>query len=155
MNRSLVLIAVGLAGLAAAGCKPAAEAPDVQNACYHVAPQKDGTVKFFKIADNDKNMYYCAVQLDEIRYRFMALGSNRDSIEGAYNGRYLFLDGRGLSTAPSHDGGRFFANTRGDDGRLVIPGGIPQPGPQGAGIMITQDPTLQKNVPGSRSAAKK
>jgi hypothetical protein len=155
MNRTLVLLAVGLAGLAAAGCKQGVQAPDVHNACYHVAPQKDGTVKFFKIADNDKSMYYCATQLDEIRYRFMALGSTRDSIQGAYNGTYLFVDGRGMSTATTYDGGRFFAVTRGDDGRLVIPGGIPQPGPQGAGIMITQDPTLQKNIAGSRAAAKK
>ena len=85
----------------------------------------------------------------------MALGSNRDSIQGLYNGTYLFIDGRGMSTAPDLDGGRFFAVPRGEDGRLVIPGGIPQPGPQGAGITITQNPMAEKNIPGSRSADKK
>ena len=154
MNRTVVLLAVALAGLAA-GCNNGPKAPDVRNACYHVAPQKDGTIKYFKIADNDANMYWCATQLDAVRYQFMALGSNRDSIIGLYNGQYLFLDGRGMSTAPEYDAGRFFSVPRGDDGRLVIPGGIPQPGPQGAGIMITQNPLDEKNVPSARSPAKK
>lgn len=155
MNRSLVLLAVGAAALSAAGCAKTIEAPDVKNACYHAAPQKDGTVKFFKIADNDKNMYYCAAQLDQIRYQFMALGSNRDSIVGAYNGQYLFIDGSGMTTSQQYDGPRYFSAQRGDDGRLAMPGAIPQPGPISSGVVITQNPLDEKNIAGSRSAKKK
>ena len=154
MNRTLVLLAVGAAGVALAGCDKNPKAPDVRNACYHAAPQKDGTVKFYKIADNDQSMYYCAAQLDEIRYRFMALGSNRDSITGLYNGTYLFLDAAGLSTSQAYDGGRYYAATRGEDGRLIIDGKVPQPGATSGGIMITQNPLDQRDIPGSRAAKK-
>jgi hypothetical protein len=147
-------MALGLAGLAVAGCNKSLNAPDVKNACYHVAPQKDGTIKFFKVADNDKSMYYCATQLDGIRYQFKALGSNRDSITGLYNGTYLFIDSRGVATAPDYEAGRFFAINRDENGNLVVPGGIPQSGAEGGAITITQNPMDQRNVKGSRAAKK-
>ena len=154
MKRSLVLLAVGLAGLAAVGCAKSLNAPDVKNACYHVAPQKNGSINFYKVADNDKSMYYCAAQLDEIRFRFLGLGGNRDSIVGLYNGAYIFIDSNGMATSTAYDGPRYTAGPRGVDGRLALPGNVPQPGPSGAGIMITQNPMDEQNVKGSRSAKK-
>jgi hypothetical protein len=155
MQRPLALTALVLAGLAAASCAKQVNAPEDRDNCYEIIPQKDGSLKFYSVAKNQTSMAACAAQLDAVRFRFLSFGSQRTEIDGYYNDTYLFIDPSGMTTSRSYDGGRFYAYGRGDDGRLTLPGAIPQPGPAGGGVMITQNPKDEANVAGARPAAKK
>ena len=68
MTKTLKLIAAAVlmaAGLSA--CEKQILAPDEKGVCWHVIPQKDGTLKFNKLASNVENMETCAATLEGMR----------------------------------------------------------------------------------------
>ena len=58
--------------------------------------------------------------------RALSLGAGEDAVTGAYQGQFLFLDPRGVFTAQAYDGYRYPFMVRTGDGRLAIPGAMPQ-----------------------------
>jgi hypothetical protein len=121
IRRALVVLAAAAAASLAA-CQKPVEAPTEKGVCYQVLFQKDGSVKFNKIAENQPAIEYCAARLEELRIRFLRMGGTRHEIVGAYQGKFLFVDPGGVSIADRLDGGRFQALTRTGDGRLAVPG---------------------------------
>jgi hypothetical protein len=129
MIRRLTLVASALA-LAAAGfggCSRAPDAPTDQGVCYFAAATKDGKVKFNKVADHIADLEHCAAQLEAMRLRFLRLGGQNSEIAGVYQGTWLFLQREGVYTAQKADGARYLLMVRTGDGRLAVPGAMPQP----------------------------
>lgn len=124
MFRTLTIIAA--AGLALAACQKRITPPGDVGVCYHAIPQKDGTIKYNKVADAP-NLETCAAELEAMRIRFLRMGGTQQEIMGAYQGNFLFLQKEGIFTAPSLQSGRYLALVRTGDGRLAIPGAMPQP----------------------------
>lgn len=121
----LGLSLIGL--LALAGCEKKIEAPFDKGVCYHAVEKDDGTIQYNKIADNQPNIENCAARLEEVRQSFLRLGSNRRTIMGAYNGSFIFIEGRVIKMATHYNGPRITLLIRTDDGRLVTPGAVAQP----------------------------
>lgn len=124
MIRSLFLISV--AGLALSACETRTRAPQDRGVCYAVTlPKAEGGEPQFNVVARDQpQIEHCAARLEEMRQGFLRLGgSNRDLI-GAFQGRFIFIDRRGVFFGQSLEGSRFFALARTGDGRLAIPGAI-------------------------------
>lgn len=121
MTRLLIpALAAALLGLAA--CDQSPKPPTTRGACFHFVQNEDGTVKFNTVASNQPSLEYCAARLEIMRRGFLSLGSPRQEVIGAYQGRWLFVERRGVFSAKSLKGGRFLALPRAPDGRLIIPG---------------------------------
>lgn len=119
-----VLIAgASLAILALSACSKSVEAPTDVGACFLMAPQKDGTTKFNKVADGIKDIEHCALQIEIVRRSFRNLGSTRDDYTGAFQGAFVFLTKDGISTATKLEGVRYPLLVR-FQGALVTPGAI-------------------------------
>ncbi len=123
MKRLLPLIALAAAGLA--GCSQGVKAPADPGVCWHMSQFKDGKVRFNPLAKNVRNLEGCAAQLEVMRIRFSALGSNPDQMIGAYQGQFLFLQPEGIFTSENLDGAHYLLLVRSPDGRLVKPGVLP------------------------------
>jgi len=123
MNRLAVLIPLLALGLAS--CAKTVEAPTDVGVCWHMVQFKNGTVRFNQLAKNIGSIEGCAAQLEAMRLRFSALGSNTDQMVGAYQGRFLFLQPEGIFTAENLDGAHYLLLVRSPDGRLVKPGVLP------------------------------
>ena len=54
------------------------------------------------------------------------MGGNQTEIYGAYQANFLFLTPNGVQTSTSLEGPRYTALVRTGDGRLAIPGAMPQ-----------------------------
>jgi hypothetical protein len=117
------------AGLAA--CEKQIIAPDDKGVCWVVAQQKDGKLKFNKLASNVPNMETCAAALEGMRLRFAALGSTNNDITGAYQANFLFLRKEGVFMSRSLNSASYLALVRTGDGRLAIPGAIRRTLPPG------------------------
>ncbi len=115
-----------MAGALVACQKKSIPAPDEKGVCYHAVPQKDGAIKFNKLASNVANMETCAATLEGMRLRFLRLGSAQTEITGAYQGNYLFLQKEGVFMSRSLTTSPFLALMRTGDGRLAIPGAFKQ-----------------------------
>jgi hypothetical protein len=61
-----------------------------------------------------------------MRLRFSALGVTQQYVTGAFQGQFLFLQPEGVFTAPTLEGYRFPFMVRTGDGRLAMPGAMPQ-----------------------------
>jgi hypothetical protein len=122
MKLAFVLAA---AGLALAACAKKTTPPGDIGVCYHVVPQKDGTLKYNKLV-NAKNLETCAANLEAMRIKFLRMGGNQQEIYGAYQANFLFLQKEGVLTSTSLEGPRYVALVRTGDGRLAIPGAMPQ-----------------------------
>jgi hypothetical protein len=122
--RALILAALAAAALSA--CSKDLEAPVDAQVCWHMATLPNGHVRFNKLAANIPDMEHCAAQLEAMRVRFAGLGSRQDEIVGAYQGQFLFLDRTGVFTAQRYEGNRYPFLVRSGDGRLVVPGAMPQ-----------------------------
>jgi hypothetical protein len=109
-----------------AGCEHRTEPPGDPGVCYHVVPQKDGKLKFNKLV-NAPNLETCAANLEAMRIKFLTLGGSQQDIYGAYQANFLFLQAEGVLTSTSLEGPRYVALVRTGDGRLAIPGAMPQP----------------------------
>ena len=123
MTRILPLFAIALLGLA--GCSGGVQAPADQGVCWHMAQLQNGKVRFNRLAQNVPTLESCAAQLEGMRLRFSALGSNPEQMIGAYQGQFLFLQSEGIFTAENLDGAHYPFLVRTGDGRLVKPGMMP------------------------------
>jgi hypothetical protein len=124
--KTAVITAALAAAAALAACEKPIAAPDDKGVCWHVVTQKDGTLKFNKLASNVENMETCAATLEGMRIRFMRLGSPASEITGAYQNNFLFLQKEGVFYGRTLTSGRFPFLVRTGDGRLAIPGAMKQ-----------------------------
>jgi len=122
MKLTLVLAAAAL-GLVA--CAKKTTPPGDAGICYHVVQLKDGSLKYNKLV-NAASLEVCAANLEAMRIRFLTLGGNQTDIYGAYQANFLFLVKEGVMTSTSLEGPRYVALVRTGDGRLAIPGAMPQ-----------------------------
>jgi hypothetical protein len=119
-------LALTLAAAAAlSACAKRTEPPGDVGVCFHVVPQKDGSLKYNKLVTTD-SLEKCAANLEAMRIKFLRLGGNQQNIYGAYQANFLFLEKAGVLTSTSLEGPRYVALVRTGDGRLAIPGAMPQ-----------------------------
>jgi len=90
-----------------------------------VVPQKDGSLKYNKLVQAD-SLEKCAANLEAMRIKFLRMGGSQQDIYGAYQANFLFLQKEGVLTSTSLEGPRYVALVRTGDGRLAIPGAMPQ-----------------------------
>lgn len=124
MSLKTVLILTA-ASLALTACAKKTTPPGDPGVCYHVVPQKDGSLKYNKLVATE-SLEKCAANLEAMRIKFLTLGGTRQEIYGAYQANFLFLQKEGVLTATSLEGPRYVALVRTGDGRLAIPGAMPQ-----------------------------
>ena len=123
-------VALALVGVAAAGltaCETAVKPPREHNVCFGVTLPEAGSEeppRFNVLARDQPQIEFCAARLEEMRVRFLRMGGSQQDAVGAYNGRYIFIDRRGVSLGQTLTGPRFFSLARTGDGRLAIPGAI-------------------------------
>jgi hypothetical protein len=122
MRTALVLAA---AAVSLAACAKRTEPPGTVGVCYHVVPQKDGSLKYNKLV-NTPDLEHCAANLEAMRVKFLRMGGTQQEIYGAYQANFLFLQREGVFTSTSLEGPRYLALVRTGDGRLAIPGAMPQ-----------------------------
>jgi hypothetical protein len=125
MIRTTLILAA--AGLALAACAKQVEAPYNKGVCWHAVPLKNGQVKFNQLSINQPNLESCAGSLEAMRLKFLGLGGANDEIMGAYQGNFIFLQHEGVFTSEHLTGGRYLMMVRTGDGRLAVPGVMPQP----------------------------
>ena len=117
----LALVAVAALGACAKRTRPPGDA----GVCYHVVPQKDQSLKYNKLVVTD-SLEKCAANLEAMRVRFLSMGGTTQELTGAYQANFLFLQSEGIFTSTSLEGPRYVALVRTGDGRLAIPGAMPQ-----------------------------
>ena len=113
------------AALALGACAKRTTPPGDAGICYHVVPQKDGSLKYNKLVTTP-NLEKCAANLEAMRVKFLMMGGSQQEIYGAYQANFLFLTSQGVLTSTSLEGPRYVALVRTGDGRLAIPGAMPQ-----------------------------
>lgn len=113
------------AAAALAACAKRTEPPGEAGVCYHVVVQKDGALKYNKLV-NTPNLETCAANLEAMRIKFLTLGGSAQEILGAYQANFIFLQREGVFTSTTLEGPRYLALVRTGDGRLAIPGAMPQ-----------------------------
>jgi len=123
--KRLALAALAAAVPALSACQQTVQAPTDPGVCWHYVEEDDGKPRFNKVADGQRSIEFCAARLEEMRVNFLRFGSSRREIVGAYQGRFIFVDRAGISTAESLDGGRYTLLVRTGDGRLAAPGSMP------------------------------
>jgi len=119
------LLVLAAAALALSACAKKTTPPGDAGICYHVVPQKDGSLKYNKLVQA-ASLEQCAANLEAMRIKFLTLGGNQQEIYGAYQANFLFLVKEGVMTSTSLEGPRYVALVRTGDGRLAIPGAMPQ-----------------------------
>ena len=82
-------------------------------------------MKFNRLATGIDSIEKCAAELEGMRVRFVPMGGARE-IMGAYQGSYLFLEDKGISRGETLRGARYIMLVRTGDGRLAMPGAMPQ-----------------------------
>jgi len=117
--------ALFVASLALSACSARTEPPGDVGVCYHVVPQKDGKLKYNRLVVAP-NLETCAANLEAMRLKFLRMGGTSQNIYGAYQANFLFLVPEGVQTSTSLEGPRYTALVRTGDGRLAIPGAMPQ-----------------------------
>lgn len=120
------LLIVGACAIALTACVQRTRPPGDVGVCYQVQPQKDGSLKYNKLASAQPDLEHCAGALEAMRIKFINLGGNQLEIMGAYQGNFIFLRREGIFTASSLEGNQYLALVRTGDGRLAIPGAMPQ-----------------------------
>ena len=123
MQLKLFALAAALAGLAA--CSSKTTPPGDPGVCFHVVTQKDGTLKYNKLV-NAPNLETCAANLEAMRIKFLRMGGSQRDLVGAYQSNFIFLESIGIRTSTSLEGPRYVALVRTGDGRLAVPGAMPQ-----------------------------
>ena len=119
----LPLVLSALCALAA--CQKRIEPPGDAGICYSVSFRKDGGLIYHKLV-NAPNLETCAANLEALRLKFMRLGGGASQTMGAYQANFIFLQRDGIFSGTSLDGPRYPALVRTGDGRLAIPGAMPQ-----------------------------
>jgi len=124
MRRTATLLAL-IATAALAACAKRTEPPGDFGVCYHVVVQQDGKLKYNKVV-NTPNLETCAANLEAMRIKFLTMGGSAQEILGAYQANFIFLQREGVFTSTTLEGPRYLALVRTGDGRLAIPGAMPQ-----------------------------
>ena len=118
------LILLAAASLLLASCEKPVEPPGEVGICYHVVPLKDGKLRYNKLAEAVPNIETCAAKLEAMRLNFLRMGGSTQSIYGAYQANFLFLEPEGVMTSTNLKSPRFPLLVRTGDGRLVMPTAI-------------------------------
>lgn len=122
----LAIFAAALTVTALSACAQRTRPPGDPLVCYQVQPQRDGSLKYNKLASKQPDLEHCAGALEAMRMKFLAMGGSQREITGAYQGNFIFLQREGIFTAPSLEEHRYLALVRTGDGRLAIPGAMPR-----------------------------
>jgi len=123
--RLAAITIIGAGAFALVACEKAIEAPFDRGVCYAIEVGNEGEPpRFNKVADNQPQIEFCAARLEEVRLRFLRMGSGRQEITGTYQGQFIFIDREGVWLSKTLDGGRFNFMARTGDGRLAMPGAI-------------------------------
>jgi len=118
-----------LLALAALGaCQKRIEPPGDVGVCYSVSFKKDGGLVYHKLV-NAPNLETCAANLEAMRIKFLRMGGTAQEILGAYQSNFIFVQSEGIFSGSSLEGPRYPALVRTGDGRLAIPGAMPQGAP--------------------------
>ncbi len=120
--RTLMILA---AAVALSACSQKTTPPGDAGVCFHVVPQQDGSMKYNRLV-SVASLELCAANLEAMRIKFLRLGGNQTNIYGAYQSNFLFLEKEGVMTSTSLEGPRYVALVRTGDGRLAVPGAMPQ-----------------------------
>ena len=123
------ILIFGAAALGLAGCQKETEPPGDVGICYHVVPQKDGSLKYNKLVVA-QSLEQCAANLEAMRIKFLRMGGTAQEILGAYQANFIFVQHEGIFSGTTLDGPRYPALVRTGDGRLAIPGAMPGPPPE-------------------------
>lgn len=123
--RTAALIPLAAAALALAACEKRTEPLSTPGVCYHVVGGAKGSLKYNKLVDAP-NLETCAGALEAMRLKFLRMGGSSDELLGSYQANFIFLQREGIFTSTSLEGPRYLAWVRSGDGRLVIPGAMPQ-----------------------------
>jgi hypothetical protein len=125
MIRSLAVLALA-AALGLAACQKKIQPPGDPGICYSISFTKDGGLVYHKLV-NAPNLETCAANLEALRLKFLRLGGTAQQTMGAYQANFIFLQHEGIFSSTTLDGPRYIALVRTGDGRLAIPGAMPQP----------------------------
>jgi hypothetical protein len=123
MFRKLAFVAIAAAGLSA--CQKRIEPPGTPGVCYSISFKADHTLVFHKLV-NAPNLETCAANLEAARIKFLRLGGGASETMGAFQANFIFVQREGIFSSTSLDGPRYIALVRTGDGRLAIPGAMPQ-----------------------------
>ncbi|HSV04197.1 MAG TPA: hypothetical protein VLI41_13440 [Phenylobacterium sp.] len=122
LRTSLILFA---AALALGACAKRTTPPGTAGVCYHVVFEKNGRLKYNRLV-NAPNLETCAANLEAMRLKFLGMGGSATELLGAYQSNFIFVEREGIFTSTSLEGPRYVALVRTGDGRLAIPGAMPQ-----------------------------
>ncbi|CAN7177821.1 hypothetical protein LJR225_000409 [Phenylobacterium sp. LjRoot225] len=125
----MVLAAALVSVLALGACSKEVMPPGDAGVCYNVSFKPNGELVYHKLV-NAPNLETCAANLEAMRIKFLRMGGTAQEILGAYQSNFIFVQRAGIFSAASLDGPRYLALVRTGDGRLAIPGAMPQPPPQ-------------------------
>jgi hypothetical protein len=106
-------------------CQKRIEPPGDRGVCYSIAFKKDGSLVYHKLV-NAPNLETCAANLEALRLKFLRLGGTAQETMGAYQANFIFLQQEGIFSGTTLTGPRYPALVRTGDGRLAIPGAMPQ-----------------------------
>ncbi|MGQ3017753.1 hypothetical protein [Phenylobacterium sp.] len=124
MLRTAILL--GACALALAACQKRTYPPGDRGVCYQVVRTPEGALKYNKIPGTQPDLEHCAAALEAIRIRFLQMGGSTRTLVGAYQGNFIFVQREGIFTSRSWEQNRYLALVRTGDGRLAIPGAMPQ-----------------------------
>jgi hypothetical protein len=125
MNMRALLVPA-LAGAALLqGCENQVEATSDRGVCWHMVTVA-GKPKFNVLARGQADLEHCAAELEKMRISFQSLGVPQGDITGAYQGQFLFINRYGVFTAQDLTGYQYPFMVRTGDGRLAMPGAMPQ-----------------------------
>lgn len=127
MTRTALILVASAAALALGACQKRVTPPNDPGVCYHVVPNKDGSLKFNRLVANVPDLEHCAANLEAMRIKFLRMGGSNREITGAYQGAFIFIQREGVFVAPSLQEHPYLALVRTGDGRLAIPGAVQQP----------------------------
>jgi hypothetical protein len=117
------LAAVGLLG----GCTQEISAPGDRGVCWHMVQPPKGPPKFNVLARDVPDLEHCAAQMEKMRINFQSLGlTQQGDLVGAYQTQFLFLNRYGAFTSQTLTGFHYPFLVRTGDGRLAVPGAMPQ-----------------------------
>lgn len=122
--------AIALAAMAAgalSACSNAPKAPADAGVCWQMVTHgKSKPPTYNKVADHVPAIENCAANLEAMRIKFLTLGGSHSDINGAYQGTFIFINREGVYTSDSWNATPYLALVRSGDGRLVVPGAMPQ-----------------------------
>ncbi len=122
--KSWMILAFAAGALSA--CGASVEAPTDRGVCWHMVKPPGGKIKFNVLARNQPDLEHCAAELEKMRLSFRALGLNSTQVVGAYQGQFLFLEREGVFTSQGLDAYQYPFMVRTGDGRLAMPGAMPE-----------------------------